>query len=121
MEEAKAGISFLYRHVLLAGGLVDVFLTFTVQFFKNSWFAMTILTVTVKSLQIKAENFLAVVSHHYLMWLLEHSGHPVVCLVKCPSAGTCVAFRSGSFSERSAKDKAGIYFSQDKGIFCKSA
>jgi len=58
MEEAKAPISFLYQHVLLAGGLVDVFLTFIVQFLKNSWFAMTILTVTVKSLQIKAKNVL---------------------------------------------------------------
>lgn len=33
MEEAEAHISFLYQHVLLAGGLVDVFLTFLVQFF----------------------------------------------------------------------------------------
>lgn len=48
-------------------------LTFIVQFFKNSWFAMTILTVTVKSLQIKAKNLLAVVSYQYLTWLLEHS------------------------------------------------
>lgn len=49
------------------------FLTFIVQFFKNSWFAMTILIVTVKSLQIKAKNLLAVVSYRYLMWLLERS------------------------------------------------
>lgn len=34
---------------------------------------MTILIVTVKSLQIKAKNLLAVVSYCYLMWLLERS------------------------------------------------
>lgn len=74
MEEAKAHVSFLYQHVLLAGGLVNVFfLTFIIHFFKNSWFAMTILTVTGKSLQIKARNFLVVISYHGLIWLLEHS------------------------------------------------
>ena len=45
----------------------------------------------VKSLQIKAKNLLAVVSYHYLMWLLEHSVillsvqlnvHPQECV--CP-------------------------------------
>lgn len=51
---------------------MDVFLTFIVQFFKNSRFAMTILTVSVKSLQIKAKNLLAVVSYRCLTWLLEH-------------------------------------------------
>lgn len=36
MEEAKAHVSFLYQHVLLAGGLVMFFfLTFIVQFFKK--------------------------------------------------------------------------------------
>lgn len=49
MEEAKAHVSFLYQHVLLAGGLVDgFFFNFCYSFFKNSWFAMTILTVTGK-------------------------------------------------------------------------
>lgn len=33
MEEAKAHVSFVYQHVLLAGGLVDVFFNFYYSFF----------------------------------------------------------------------------------------
>lgn len=73
------------------------FLTSIVQFFKNSWFAMTILTVPVKSLQIKAKNLLAVVSRRCLTWLLEH----LVTLsrpVSIPGGCACPLGAGGSLS-----------------------
>lgn len=88
MEEAKAHVSFLYQHVLLAGGLVDVFLTFIINFLKNSWFAMTILTVTGKKPSNKGQKLSCchiISQFNVSAWALSHL---IGCLVECPFTGT---------------------------------
>lgn len=64
------------------------FLTFIIHFLKNSWFAMTILTVTGKKPSNKGQKFSCchiISQFNVAAWALSHL---VGCLVECPFTGT---------------------------------